>query len=322
MACGGDGVIAVQDVLVVRPEYVWLEETIESGYLASANAVMVTGQPGIGKTVFLLYLLLSRLRRQLPTVIQLSSSMIVAFNDRGVFVEPSDTFMNLRGYLALMDSNSDSVSPSPAVQWSQPRIIQAAPPETNKWGRWAKESSAEVVISALPTPLEIGAVVKASGLDYAQVGRLVKKWGPCTRTIIELIGGDGTLASREQALFTKAELAAVNARQHTDTKFSAMDPLQRAHSVGTTLAFIHPRRPRDPVTSTILHSASCFSYIPSTYLLGIFNQELRKPVNDNPCPFSVQDPDSVFQSLGSERRFKYHIVPWSVSMEQTSGHGV
>ncbi|KAI1787287.1 hypothetical protein LXA43DRAFT_1030030 [Ganoderma leucocontextum] len=302
MACGGDGVIAVQDVLVVRPEYVWLEETIESGYLAPANAVMVTGQPGIGKTVFLLYLLLSRLRRQLPTVIQLSSSMIVAFNDRGVFVEPSDTFMNLRGYLALMDSNSDSVSPSPAYQWSQPRIIQTAPPQTNKWGRWARESSAEVVISALPTPLEIGAVVKASGLDYARAGGLISKWGPCTRTIIELIGdGNGwSIAAREQALFAKAHSAAVSSCEHAHA-FCAMDPLQRAHSVGTSLVFIHPRRPRDPATNAVVQSASCFSYMPTVNLSDIFNKEMRKLVNPDPLagPFSVlQGPQYVFKSVG------------------------
>ena len=47
-ACGGARVVVAQDVLVIRPEYLWLEKTIESGYLASANAVVVTGHPGTG----------------------------------------------------------------------------------------------------------------------------------------------------------------------------------------------------------------------------------------------------------------------------------
>lgn len=68
--------------------------------------------------MFLLYLLLSRLQRRLPTVVQLTSSTLVVFNDRGGFVESSDTFFNLKGHLVLMDSNVDSVCPAPAFRWS------------------------------------------------------------------------------------------------------------------------------------------------------------------------------------------------------------
>ncbi len=46
-ACLGDSGI-VQDVLVIRPEYVWLRETIETGYLRRDKAIVVMGHPGIG----------------------------------------------------------------------------------------------------------------------------------------------------------------------------------------------------------------------------------------------------------------------------------
>ncbi|KAI0693528.1 hypothetical protein C8T65DRAFT_744689 [Cerioporus squamosus] len=69
-ACGGNA-RSVQDALVIRSEYVWLRETMETGYLRNVKAMVVTGHPGIGKTVFLLYLLLYRLERRLPTAIQL-----------------------------------------------------------------------------------------------------------------------------------------------------------------------------------------------------------------------------------------------------------
>ena len=42
------GAAGIQDVLVVRREYVWLRETMESGYLKDSPAMVVTGQPGIG----------------------------------------------------------------------------------------------------------------------------------------------------------------------------------------------------------------------------------------------------------------------------------
>lgn len=46
-ACGGY-VSEVQDVLVIRPEYIWLQEAIETGHLRSNIAVVVTGHPGNG----------------------------------------------------------------------------------------------------------------------------------------------------------------------------------------------------------------------------------------------------------------------------------
>ncbi|RPD64676.1 hypothetical protein L227DRAFT_265203 [Lentinus tigrinus ALCF2SS1-6] len=45
-ACDGVG-RAVEDVLVIRPEYEFLRETLETGYLQEDDAVVVTGQPGI-----------------------------------------------------------------------------------------------------------------------------------------------------------------------------------------------------------------------------------------------------------------------------------
>lgn len=47
-ACLGD-VGIVQDILVIRPEYIWLRETIETGYLRRDKAVVVMGHPGIGQ---------------------------------------------------------------------------------------------------------------------------------------------------------------------------------------------------------------------------------------------------------------------------------
>ena len=43
-----DGNIEIEDVLVIRNEYTFLRETMETGYLSSAKSMVVTGQPGIG----------------------------------------------------------------------------------------------------------------------------------------------------------------------------------------------------------------------------------------------------------------------------------
>ena len=40
---------AVGDVLVVRAEYVLLREMLETGYASRTEAIVITGQPGIGE---------------------------------------------------------------------------------------------------------------------------------------------------------------------------------------------------------------------------------------------------------------------------------
>ena len=46
-ACGGT-LESIEDALIVRPEYTWLIDTMEHGYLRNRNTMVVTGQPGIG----------------------------------------------------------------------------------------------------------------------------------------------------------------------------------------------------------------------------------------------------------------------------------
>ncbi|TBU40353.1 hypothetical protein BD309DRAFT_1021478 [Dichomitus squalens] len=109
--CGGNP--AIQDFLVVRPEYLWLREAI---------------------TVFLLYLLLYRLERKLPTAIQLNKDSIVVFNADGAAVYDDRARIRFdRQYWALADSNATVISPCEAFQYSRARLIQASPPRPDRW---------------------------------------------------------------------------------------------------------------------------------------------------------------------------------------------
>ena len=174
-ACGGNAE-SIQDVLVVRPEYTWLIDTIETGYLQTTHAIVVTGQPGIGscsrsvcasectnmlagKTVFLIYLLLYRLQRMLPTAIQLSNDNYVLFDADGATIyDPRAWWYPDQQYWALADSNEELIIPCVAIQNSGARVIQACPPKPQTWKEWIKQNLGDVVVSDLPTPLEIGAI--------------------------------------------------------------------------------------------------------------------------------------------------------------------
>ncbi|KAI0687934.1 hypothetical protein C8T65DRAFT_526941, partial [Cerioporus squamosus] len=186
-ACGGDPT-AVKDVLVIRPEYVWLRETIETGYLRTTKAIVVTGHPGIGKTVWLLDVLLHRLERKLPTAIYLSGDQFVVFNDEGATVRDARNRADLsRDYWTLSDSNDDIHKPCRAFQLSNARIILSTSPRPDRWKEWKKQHSASLLVSDLPRPLEIGALLRELGLDVAEAYRYINKWGPCTRTILDLL---------------------------------------------------------------------------------------------------------------------------------------
>ena len=112
-----------------------------------------------GKTVFLLYLLLYRLERRLPTAVQFTRNNIFLFNDNGAFIRKADDYLELFGYWALVDSNYDIVVPSYSLLGSGARIIQASPPKPIRWKEWIKYAYGTVVVSELPHLLEIGAVL-------------------------------------------------------------------------------------------------------------------------------------------------------------------
>ena len=112
-----------------------------------------------GKTTFLLYLLLCRLERQLPTAIQFRPDEFVLFSAEGPMVhKTTGSHLPLLSDLwVLTDSNTHVVSPCPAFMDSGVPIIQTTSPQFER-RQWATQKRVSTAISDLPTPLEIGAV--------------------------------------------------------------------------------------------------------------------------------------------------------------------
>ncbi|KAI1787269.1 hypothetical protein LXA43DRAFT_716584 [Ganoderma leucocontextum] len=298
IACGGPNMnVTVEDVLIIRDEYVYLRDAMESGCFAKTNAMVVTGHPGVGKTVFLLYLLLYRLEHRRPTAIQLSPSFAVIFNDKGAFICPATAFQLLVGYWALVGLNEipcDAFLESPRV-----RIIQSTgmPPNPGGWKNWLKQKYGKVIVSDLPRPLEIGAILKELRLrDYAQAYHYISKWGPCTRTIIEILREDPVFRARiEQTLSREATAAAVTLCEDP-TEVSCMHRLQHAHSISSTLLFTRPYR---SLPSAVLASSIPVSYIPTPYLADIFNTHRHQLPKALAAAFvDLLTPRTVTKSFG------------------------
>ncbi|KAJ3490409.1 hypothetical protein NLJ89_g11435 [Agrocybe chaxingu] len=79
------------DFLLVRDEYVLAYNTILADTLSQTaghrSAFLVTGQPGIGKTLFLLYVLARRLQDRHPVALQINSHQYALFDEHGDWVK-------------------------------------------------------------------------------------------------------------------------------------------------------------------------------------------------------------------------------------------
>ncbi|RDX40177.1 hypothetical protein OH76DRAFT_1490510 [Lentinus brumalis] len=269
-ACGGF-VPSLQDILVIRPEYIWLRETIETGYLQTVKAVIVTGHPGIGKTVWLLYLLLHRLERKLPTAIHLFGDTFVIFDDNGATVRDAEDYVQMTNdYWALSDANITIRQPCLAFQGSEARIILASSPRPDRWKEWKKYHSGRLLVSDLPCLLDIGAIVRELGLDVAEAYRFTSKWGPCTRTILALLNASSDERASIEKDLTKTAKTAAKAIC-ADPAAYAYPETQRTPSVGFTILFASPYRLLDPDTSQVVGSVHMNYSIPTIHLSQIFH---------------------------------------------------
>jgi hypothetical protein len=100
------------------------------------------------------------LERKLPTAVQFNSSFYVIFDAEGGSVRPPEMDdERLESCWALVDSNALVIAPCACFQDSAKFIIQASSPKEGRWKRWLKYSSGVSLITALPSVMEMAAIV-------------------------------------------------------------------------------------------------------------------------------------------------------------------
>ncbi|KAI0765495.1 hypothetical protein C8Q74DRAFT_1058371 [Fomes fomentarius] len=119
------------------------------------SSFVLTEQTGIGKSTFLIYLLLYRLERHLPTAIQFRSDRFILFSAEGAKIHHaySGHLPALHDLWALRDNNATMEPPYEVFVLSTARIVQVTSPAPDRWKQWLRRASTD-----LPTLLEIGAV--------------------------------------------------------------------------------------------------------------------------------------------------------------------
>ncbi|KAH9035027.1 hypothetical protein EDB85DRAFT_951016 [Lactarius pseudohatsudake] len=179
-----------EDVLLIREEYTVAYPTLRS-YKKNpgSGGVVVTGQPGIGKTCFLYYLLLRLLSARETVAFQVNKNFIL-FQDSGVRIFGTTSIYAQRipdGTWALTDSHDGFEKPCPAFLSTSRRVwVVQTTPNPNSSKRWQKERTAhEYWMDVFPLN-ELNALGTILDLNFKSLCDNYNLWGPSTRICILL----------------------------------------------------------------------------------------------------------------------------------------
>ena len=115
----------------------------------------LTIHSGLGKMVFLLYLLLYRLQLELPTAVQFSDDEYIVFSAGGVSVcatdNSTDHWSKLpKGCWCLTDGNPDVGHPCKPFNRNDLWTFLITSPRLDRFKKWRTAVGADTVITALP----------------------------------------------------------------------------------------------------------------------------------------------------------------------------
>ncbi|KAF8342458.1 hypothetical protein F5887DRAFT_974351 [Amanita rubescens] len=185
-----------EDVLLIRKEYDTALDTFKRWSLVrKSGGVVVTGQPGIGKTIFLFYVLLHRLSAGLPTAFQVFDDRFFLFTETGAEELDVVAKSGLKlppGTWALTNSGDLIEQPCSAFLSSRRRawIIQATSPKRSRWYEWSKQHSARCYVMDCFPPNELEVLGQLLKLDTDKLLSYYWTWGPCARTCVKLVEGN------------------------------------------------------------------------------------------------------------------------------------
>ncbi|KAF8485949.1 hypothetical protein DFH94DRAFT_709173 [Russula ochroleuca] len=181
--------------LLVRPEYKVALESDAFNYEISTKGgcggISVTGQPGIGKSCFLYYLLFRLLSEKKSVAFQLPTQFLV-FKEDGVYAHRLDANSKVipKETWALSDSNNRTQTPCgaflDAVVQSRAWIIQTTSPAPERWKQWHKYQDGELYVMKYFSKEEIRALGAVFGLNADNIIRIYETWGPSARTCVRL----------------------------------------------------------------------------------------------------------------------------------------
>ncbi|KAI9462558.1 hypothetical protein HD554DRAFT_2316305 [Boletus coccyginus] len=188
------GALMRKELLVIQ-EYRNAMDKFKSNDLSYKNGACITGQPGIGKSIFVAYAVIERLREKQPVAVEIAwgdlPGAYVLFSKHGVGIhDHSDSSLNAYVPDIWPFSDSTVVTPIPTPAFLVApylRVFQTIYPAQSCWRHWTKERQVKLYIMDLWTVEEIKDLVFISKLgdnDAERIRTLLDRWGPVPDTLM------------------------------------------------------------------------------------------------------------------------------------------
>ncbi|KAH9172123.1 hypothetical protein EDB89DRAFT_1851565 [Lactarius sanguifluus] len=210
--------------LWVRKEYIKIYDVCHE-YLKSAKkedgplSVVVTGQPGIGKSYWILYALHRCLCEGKP-VIWYYDSRRYLFVAEGVYELfrdfPSVDFETRVWTLVDTDEDKSGIPPYLAVQLTKHFIIYTTSPQSSRWDGLDKTTLLKVIIMNPWTRAELSQAAPIYGLEHNDPGvdEMFSRFGPTPRICFKFLKFSHLLSRYERNL--EIELGDISSRRLQD----------------------------------------------------------------------------------------------------------
>ncbi|KAH9037620.1 hypothetical protein EDB85DRAFT_1861243 [Lactarius pseudohatsudake] len=196
--------------LWVRKEYIKIYDVCDK-YLKSATnedgplSVVITGQPGVGKSYWIFYALHRCLCEGKPVIWYYDSKRYL-FVAEGVYELsrdfPSVGFKTRVWTLVDTDEDKSGIPPYLAVQFTKHFIIYTSSPQRSRWDRLDKTTVLKVIIMNPWTRAELSKAAPIYGLEHddPDVDEMFNRFGPTPRICFKFLKF-GHLLSRHEVNF-------------------------------------------------------------------------------------------------------------------------
>ncbi|KAI0294602.1 hypothetical protein B0F90DRAFT_1821170 [Multifurca ochricompacta] len=235
----------METVLMIRQEYDDALNVIKEISLnretSRIGGIIITGQPGIGKTCFLFYLLLLRLSSGQPTAFQKRPTYYLLFTDSGVERHILESGALPVGTLALSDSNAQVEKPCNGFLYASNRgtafVVQTTSPKADRWTGWEKYHNGFLYVMECFSWDEMHVLGTLLNLSVETLKNNYEKWGPSARTLIKMIRTPSFLEKHEGFVKRIADDFANDFRGYTKdiNAMGACHRLIAIHPSGTSL---------------------------------------------------------------------------------------